>query len=182
MLKALGHPLKMQHPSVFLDCGIFEKQVVHLLGCALDTVTKQQYYDRVFQSESMWPCYRQSFVKSVREYIRSSCSISNPKLNVQPSSMTSVATAATISGNSDHICSHSDVCGDPPETSTQPSGDIHQSFPVSRTNPAPTCVPAPLAAPKSTSYPTRDNTCSNSVLCFQATPATKTVLTVSQRF
>ena len=64
-------PPLMQHPSTFLDCDTFEKQVVHLLGCSLDTVTRQQYDDLVSQSESTWPCHQQSFIKSVKEYIHS---------------------------------------------------------------------------------------------------------------
>ena len=180
LLKAMDPPL-MQHPSTFLDCDTFEKQVVHLLGCSLDTVTRQQYDDLVSQSESTWPCHQQSFIKSVKEYIRSFRSNVQPNSNVQPSSVTSVATSATIPDDSDHVCSHSDACGDPAETSTQLSDDIHQSLPTSKPNPAPTCVPAPLAAQKYTSHPTYNNTCSNSVVCYQPTSATNTVLTDSQR-
>ena len=162
LLKAMDPPL-MQHPSTFLDCDTFEKQVVHLLGCSLDTVTRQQYDDLVSESESTWPCHQQSFIKSVKEYIRSFRSNVQPNSNVQPSSVTS----ATIPDDSDHVCSHSDACGDPAETSTQLSDDIHQSLPTSKPNPAPTCVPAPLAAQKYTSHPTYNNTCSNSVVCYQ---------------
>jgi hypothetical protein len=103
--------------------------------------------------------------------------------NVQPSSATLVATSATIPNDSDHICSHSDACGDPAETSTRLSGDIHQSLPISKANPAPTFEPAANAALQSTPYPTHDNTCSSSVLCYRPvstiyrpTPTTKAVL------
>ena len=102
LLKAMDPPL-MQHPSTFLDCDTFEKQVVHLLGCSLDTVTRQQYDDLVSESESTWPCHQQSFIKSVKEYIHSFGSNVQPNPNVQPSSATSVATSATIPDDSNHV-------------------------------------------------------------------------------
>ena len=118
----------MQHPSTFVDCDTFEKQVSKLLDDALvcNSITKQQHHDLVCQSESTWPCHQHSFIDHFNRYLKKTTSQPHVNPNVLPSSATSVA---TIPDDSDHVWSHSDAYGNPAETSTQLSGDIHQSLP-----------------------------------------------------
>ena len=170
----------MQHPSTFVDCDVFEKQVSKLLDDALvcNSITKQQHHDLVCRSESTWPCHQHSFIDHFNLYLKKTTSQPHVNPNVLPSSATSVA---TIPDDSDHVWSHSDAYGNPAETSTQLSGDIHQSLPISKANPAPTFVPAPLAAQKSTLCLTHDDTCGNSVPCRQPTPTIQAVPTDSQQ-